>query len=168
MLLATAYIIPPVHRMSPRRSPILSSARARCSRRTIPSSTPSTSFSRRSCPALPVVDESGRLRGIFGEREFFAALFPGYLGDLSYAAFVPRSLESALQKRATCRGEPVRAYMNTEHVDVDTDFSDAQVAETFLHHRVLILPVLENKQVVGVITRADFFRALAERFLSTS
>jgi CBS domain-containing protein len=58
--------------------------------------------------------------------------------------------------------------MNTEHVDVGTDFSDAQVAETFLHHRVLILPVLENKQVVGVITRADFFRALAERFLTTS
>jgi CBS domain-containing protein len=119
-------------------------------------------------PALPVVDQTGRLRGIFGEREFFGAVFPGYLGDLSYAAFVPRSLESALQKRAACRQEPVRAYMNTEHVDVGTDFSDAQVAETFLHHRVLILPVLENKQVVGVITRADFFRALAERFLTTS
>lgn len=118
-------------------------------------------------PALPVVDESGKLRGIFGEREFFGALFPGYLGDLSYAGFVPRSLESALEKRATCRREPVRAYMNTEHVDVGTDFSDAQVAETFLHHRVLILPVLDDKQVVGVITRADFFRALGERFLNT-
>ena len=119
-------------------------------------------------PALPVVDRAGSLRGIFGEREFFGAVFPGYLGDLTYAGFVPRSLESALQKRAACRQEPVRAYMNTEHVDVGTDFSDAQVAETFLHHRVLILPVLENKQVVGVITRADFFRALAERFLTTS
>ena len=119
-------------------------------------------------PALPVVDESGRLRGIFGEREFFGALFPAYFGDLGYAGFVPRSLESTLEKRAACRQEPVRAYMNTEHVDVGTDFSDAQVAETFLHHRVLVLPVVEEDQVVGVITRADFFRALAERFLSTS
>lgn len=118
-------------------------------------------------PALPVVDTSGRLRGIFGEREFFGALFPGYLGDLSYAGFVPRSLETALQKRATCRQEPVRAYMNTEHVDVNTNFSDAQVAETFLHHRVLVLPVLQNQQVIGVITRADFFHALAQRFLNT-
>lgn len=117
-------------------------------------------------PALPVVDESGRLRGIFGEREFFGAVFPGYLGDLSYAGFVPRSLEFALEKRATCRTEPVLAYINTEHVDVGTDFSDAQVAETFLHHRVLVLPVVGDQRVVGVITRADFFHALAERFLN--
>jgi len=118
-------------------------------------------------PALPVVDRRGTLCGIFGEREFFGALFPGYLGDLHYAGFVPRALESTLQKRATCRREPVRTYMNTEHVDVDTDFSDAQVAETFLHHRVLILPVIEDRKVVGVITRGDFFRAVAERFLTT-
>ena len=54
--------------------------------------------------------------------------------------------------------------MNTEHVDVGTDFSDAQVAEIFLHHRVLIVPVLDDGRVLGVITRTDFFKALAERF----
>jgi CBS domain-containing protein len=118
-------------------------------------------------PALPVVDAGGALGGIFGEREFMGALFPGYLKELKYAGFVPRSLEDALQKRAGCRAEPVRQYMNTEHIDVGTDFSDAQVAEIFLHHRVLILPVVEDRQVIGVITRSDFFRALAERFLAT-
>ena len=30
-------------------------------------------------PALPVIDGDGRLCGVFGEREFLAALFPGYL-----------------------------------------------------------------------------------------
>jgi CBS domain-containing protein len=119
-------------------------------------------------PALPVVDARGALRGIFGEREFMGALFPGYLKELRYAGFVPRALEDALQKRAGCRAEPVRQYMNTEHVDVGADFSDAQVAEIFLHHRVLILPVVEDRQVIGVITRSDFFRALAERFLATN
>ncbi len=117
-------------------------------------------------PALPVADRDGRLCGIFGEREFFGALFPGYLGELKYAGFVPRALETALRKRAGCRYEPVRAYMNTEHVDVAADFSDAQVAETFLHHRVLILPVVDGGRVTGVITRGDFFRALADRFLA--
>jgi CBS domain-containing protein len=117
-------------------------------------------------PALPVVDASGALRGIFGEREFMGALFPGYLKELKYAGFVPRSLEDALQKRAGCRAEPVRQYMNTEHIDVGSDFSDAQVAEIFLHHRVLILPVIAERQVIGVITRSDFVRALAERFLT--
>jgi CBS domain-containing protein len=55
--------------------------------------------------------------------------------------------------------------MNTEHVEVADDFSDAQLAENFLHHRVLIIPVLKRGRVAGVITRSDFFRALAERFL---
>jgi CBS domain-containing protein len=118
-------------------------------------------------PALPVADESGRYRGIFGEREFFAALFPGYLSELGYAGFVPRALEDVLDKRAACRLDPVGKHINTEHVDVGPDFSDAQVAETFLHHRVLILPVVDAGGVIGVITRGDFFRAVARRVLDT-
>ena len=117
-------------------------------------------------PALPVVDERERLVGIFGEREFMGALFPGYLKELKYAGFVPSSLDDAIERRAACRHEPVGKYMNTEHIDVGTDFSDTQVAETFLHHRVLIVPVLAAGEVCGVITRADFFRRIAERFLA--
>jgi CBS domain-containing protein len=116
-------------------------------------------------PALPVVDAEGGFAGIFGEREFLAAVFPGYMKELKYAAFVPQSLDDALEKRSACRAEPVEQHMNTEHVDLTGDFSDAAVAETFLHHRVLIVPVTEDGRVVGVLTRADFFRALAERFL---
>ncbi len=46
--------------------------------------------------------------------------------------------------------------------------SDGHIAETFFHHRVLLLPVVDGGQVVGVITRRDFFRALAERVLELS
>ena len=117
-------------------------------------------------PALPVADRAGRLCGIFGEREFFAALFPGYLAELSSAGFVPRSLESALEKRAACRTEEVRAHMNTERVDVGAEFSDAQVAETFLHHSVPIIPVVDDARELGIITRGDFFEVVAQRFLA--
>ena len=117
-------------------------------------------------PALPVAEADGRLCGIFGEREFFQALFPGYLDQLGGAGFVPRTLEAALEKRSRCRHDAVRAHMNTEHVEVGTDFSDAQVAEIFLHHRVLILPVIdEGRRVEGVITRRAFFHAVARRFV---
>jgi CBS domain-containing protein len=117
-------------------------------------------------PALPVVDRDGGYCGVFGEREFLAALFPGYLGELASAGFVPRALESALGKRATCRSEPVGDHVFREHVEVGPDFSDAQLAETFLHHRVLVLPVVDAGRVTGVIVRGDFFRAIAERFLA--
>ena len=36
--------------------------------------------------ALPVVDQRERFVGVFGEREFMSALFPGYLGQLSSGA----------------------------------------------------------------------------------
>jgi CBS domain-containing protein len=116
-------------------------------------------------PALPVVDERGKFAGIFGEREFMAALFPGYVRELRFAGFVPKGLDEALQKRAACRRETVGKHMNTEHVDVPTNASDVQVAETFLHHRVLIVPVTDRGAVQGVITRSDFFAKLAVRFL---
>jgi CBS domain-containing protein len=118
-------------------------------------------------PALPVIDARAELCGIFGEREFMAALFPGYVRELGYAGFVPRKLDEAFEKRAACATEPVADHMNTEHIDVTEDFSDVEVAETFLHHRVLILPVTKNRQVIGVITRSDFFQQLAKRLLGT-
>lgn len=116
-------------------------------------------------PALAVVDDGGRYAGIFGEREFMSALFPGYLQQLRGAAFLKGSIDDALEKREGCRHEPVGRYMNTEHVDVDPDASDTQVAEIFLHHRVLVVPVVSDGQVRGLITRRDFFRGLAQQFV---
>jgi CBS domain-containing protein len=40
------------------------------------------------------------------------------------------------------------------------------VAEIFLHHRVLLIPVADRGSLLGVITRGDFFRSVAERFLA--
>ena len=117
-------------------------------------------------PALPVLDDRDRLAGLFGEREFLGAVFPGYLRELRSAGFVRRSLDEALEKREECRSEPISRHMNTEHVHVDQDFSDVSVAEIFLHHRVLLVPVTDHGRVVGVITRADFFRSVAGRFLA--
>ena len=119
-------------------------------------------------PALPVVDDRGRLAGLFGEREFITALFPGYVSSLKHAGFIPKSIDTVLEKRQTCRFEAVGRHMNTEHVDVPSDFSDVQLAEVFIHHRVLIVPVTDHGDVKGLITRSDFFTALAERFTAAT
>ena len=116
-------------------------------------------------PAVPVVDDEQRFSGIFGEREFITALFPGYVGSLRHAGFVPKSIDAVLERRQSCRTEPVSRHMNTEHIEVGPDFSDVGLAEIFIHHRVLIVPVVEDKRVLGVITRADFFAEVAQRFL---
>jgi CBS domain-containing protein len=116
-------------------------------------------------PALPVVDDHERLKGIFGEREFLAALFPGYVKQLKHAGFVKRDLDTALELRDACRQEPVAQHMNTEHVEVSPDFSDIEVAEIFLHHQVLIIPVVDSGKVIGIFQRHDFFKILASHLL---
>ena len=117
-------------------------------------------------PALPVVDESDRYAGVFGEREFMAALFPGYVSELRGAAYLSRALDGVLEKREACRRESVSRYMHTEHVEVGPDFGDTQVAEIFLHHRVLIVPVVQDGgRVTGIVTRHSFFTELGRRFL---
>jgi CBS domain-containing protein len=115
-------------------------------------------------PALPAVEADGRFVGIFGEREFMAALFPGYVGELASAAMVSRSVDETIERRSECAEQPIRRYLTTDHVLVEDEYSDTQLAELFLHHRVLIVPVATAGRVHAVITRHDFFCQLVERF----
>ena len=71
-------------------------------------------------PALPAVDEKGGFVGIFGEREFMAALFPGYVGELGSSAMIRRSIDETIERRESCREEPIRKYLTTDHVVVET------------------------------------------------
>ena len=117
-------------------------------------------------PALPAVEADGRFAGIFGEREFMTALFPGYVGELASAAMVSRSIEETIDLRSGCARQPIRRFLTTDTVLVDDRCSDTQLAEIFLHHRVLIVPIARDGRVHAVVSRSDFFRALAERFES--
>ena len=115
-------------------------------------------------PALPAVEKDGSFAGIFGEREFMAALFPGYVGELASAAMVSRTVDETIERRSQCSEEPIRRYLTTDHVVVEDAYSDTQLAELFLHHRVLIVPIATKGRIHAVVTRHDFFRALVERF----
>ncbi|MEZ5075191.1 MAG: hypothetical protein R2691_10220 [Solirubrobacterales bacterium] len=115
-------------------------------------------------PALPAVEEDGSFAGIFGEREFMAALFPGYVGELGSAAMIRRSIDDTIDRRLGCRDEPIRDYLTTGHVVVEDDYSDTELAEIFIHHRVLIVPVATGGRVHAVVTRADFFAELLGKF----
>jgi predicted transcriptional regulator len=57
--------------------------------------------------------------------------------------------------------------MTTDHVLVEDDYSDTHVAELFLHHRVLVIPIATKGRVHAVVTRNDFFRALVEKLAAT-
>jgi CBS domain-containing protein len=114
-------------------------------------------------PALPAVKEDGSFAGIFGEREFIAAVFPRYVETLKWAGWIPEAVDREIELRQECLLEEIRPYLTVEDVAVEQDRSDMAVAETFLHHRVLIVPITVQRSVRGIVTRSDFFRALAAR-----
>jgi predicted transcriptional regulator len=118
-------------------------------------------------PALPVVNEGGEFAGIFGEREFMAALFPGYVAELASARMVSRDIDATIERRVSCREEPISEYLTTDHVLVEDDYSDTQLAEIFIHHRVLIVPIATAGTVHAVVTRNEFFKALAEKLIAS-
>ena len=93
-----------------------------------------------------------------------AALFPGYVRELGSSAMIRRSMDETIERRRDCAGEPIRRYLTTDHVLVEDDYSDTQLAELFLHHRVLVIPIATAGRVHALVTRADFFAALVERF----
>jgi CBS domain-containing protein len=114
-------------------------------------------------PGLPVVDEDGGFAGIFGEREFMEAFFPGYVGTLKSARMVAKTMDASIDRRLSCRDEPISEHLTTDHVLVEDDYSDTHLAELFLHHRVLIIPIATKGKVHAIVTRNDFFRTMAER-----
>ena len=114
-------------------------------------------------PALPAVEADGTFAGIFGERELMAAMFPAYVGTLASSRMISRTIDESIERRPQCREEPIREYLTTDHVLVEDDFSDTQLAELFLHHRVLVIPIATHGRVHAVVTRNDFFRALTTR-----
>ena len=116
-------------------------------------------------PALPVVENDGRFAGIFGEREFMTALFPGYFGELGSSRMISRTMEAAIERRLECAREPIRPYLTTEAVVVEDNYSDNQLAELFLHHRVLIIPIATDGRIHALVTRHDFFSELVRRLV---
>ncbi len=114
-------------------------------------------------PALPAIEEDGSFAGIFGEREFMLALFPGYVSELASSAMISRTIDDTIDRREGCADEPIREYLTTDHVLVEDDYADTQLAELFLHHRVLIIPIATAGKLHAVVTRSDFFTTLAER-----
>ncbi|HYH62027.1 MAG TPA: CBS domain-containing protein [Solirubrobacterales bacterium] len=116
-------------------------------------------------PGLPAVDSDGKFAGIFGEREFLAALFPGYMNELSSTAMIKRSIDHTIDRRVECAAESIEKYLTKDHVLVEDDYSDTQLAELFLHHRVLVIPIATKGKVHAIVTRADYFEAVARRFV---
>lgn len=90
--------------------------------------------------SAPVLDENGHLLGIFSEKDCMKV-----------------ALETAYNNSQIGH---VADYMTTETVMINAEASVIDLAEKFNTSSIRSYPVYENKQLVGMISRADVLRAL--------
>jgi len=116
---------------------------------------------RKKFQAFPVVDQEGRLRGIFSIMMVFQSILPPYIlsGELSQVTYAP-DLEEVHQKLATLRKQPIEGTMKPDPPAVSPETSYLACATILLqiqeHFR--ILPVLESKSLVGLIAPWDLIK----------
>ena len=88
---------------------------------------------------LPITDADGRLIGIVTEFSLLAIAFDNRV-----------------------REDSIAQHMTTEVLTVDASDPINKVVDLCLMHRVRRVPVLENGQLVGLISRRDVLKALYE------
>jgi len=91
--------------------------------------------------ALPVVDEEGRIVGIFSERDY--------------------ARKVVLQGKAS-KEVPVREIMSTKVLYVSPETSDWECMALLTDKRVRHLPVLEGEKLVGFLSIGDIVKSIMD------
>ena len=85
---------------------------------------------QKGCTGLPVIDE-GQIKGVISRRDF-------------------KRVRKKKQLAA-----PVKAFMTEKVYTITADKSPGQAVGLMIKHDVGRLPVVENGQVIGIVTRSD-------------
>ncbi|NJN82927.1 MAG: CBS domain-containing protein [Caldilineaceae bacterium] len=114
---------------------------------------------------MPVVSAAGALLGIVSELDLIARNAPlhepHYIAVLS--AMIPVSLEEHREYKEQLRQAlaiNAEQLMSSEVETIAPDADIAEALETMLNPEITMLPVMENGQLVGVVTRTDLVRLI--------
>lgn len=99
---------------------------------------------------LPVVDANGKLVGITTEK------------DLVYASPKPEMSLSNFEIQYLLSRMKVGQVMKREVITVSPDLPIEEAAQVMIQHRIGCLPILENGELVGIISDTDIFRVFVE------
>jgi len=104
---------------------------------------------------LPVVSEEGELLGVISR------------SDVREGLAAARALNPYDPGGEEIEQTAVEMLMTPEPVIVDSHQPVGKAAELMLSYRVGALPVLDDGQLVGIVTESDIFRMVAEMWRET-
>jgi CBS domain-containing protein len=114
---------------------------------------------------VPVVDDQGRVLGMVSEADIIlqdADLhFPYYIQFLESVIYL-QSVHKFEERFRKAFGSKVTEVMSDEVVAVSPDSTVREVATLMADRTVNRLPVTEDGRLVGIVTRGDIVRAIAD------
>ena len=113
---------------------------------------------------LPVVDDKNELLGIVSEKDLFKAMFPLYE---EYAVTPDIMVDSESQEEGIelIRKQPVEKYMSHKAITIGPDSPILSAGGLMLAHGFHLLPVVENKELIGIVSRSDIYGVILKRCL---
>jgi CBS domain-containing protein len=110
---------------------------------------------------LPVLDRRGTVVGVFTEKEVLKAILPSYVKDVGDFIYGEDS-KAELKKLCRLEKSKVRDVMRKEVPTVSGETSLTEVSRIMLTRSERRVVVTRGRKAIGVITRSDVVRALAE------
>ncbi len=111
---------------------------------------------------LPVVDSLGRLVGILSEGDLLRRVELGTETQRPRWLEILRGAGRAAEDFVRSHGRKVHEVMTSKPIAIGPEASLAEIVGRMAQHRIKRLPVVENGKVVGLVSRADLLRALAD------
>jgi CBS domain-containing protein len=114
---------------------------------------------------VPVVDEQGGVLGMVSEADIIlqdADLhFPYYIQFLESVIYL-QSVRKFEERFRKAFGSKVTEVMSDEVVTISPDASVREAATIMADRKINRLPVTDGGRLVGIVTRGDIVRAIAE------
>jgi len=113
---------------------------------------------------LPVINDTGKLVGMFTEKEILAKILPKYLENVG--GFVYDENPKAVKQKILSFGDlKVKDVMRKEVITIDEDSALCEVAHTMLVQKARRIPIIDKaKNIVGIVSRGDIVKALFNEY----
>lgn len=108
-----------------------------------------------------VLDKAKNLVGILSLQDIAAAIVPVEMREdatLAHAMYKPNFFQEQCRDM---KEKIVKDIMRKDFITVTPATSVMEVAADFLHNDLYIIPVCEEKEVIGIVTRSEIKKALA-------
>lgn len=113
----------------------------------------------------PVIDGHGSLLGIISKKDLFKVLYPFYRSFYEHPENYAQT-EQLEDKAGEIRKHKIIDYMSKGVITVESDVPIISAGAIMLARQIHRLPVVENNQLVGLVTREDVFEAVLKHNFS--